>query len=84
MLCQLAMELLHRQPTTFADLVNEEIGGVVASQPEQSQPGQPQLQESQPQNPKNHNQGNPAMTHLIGAIVVSAEIWQHRKKTLCN
>ena len=52
MLRRLAMELLRRQPATFADLVNGEIGGVVASQPEQSQPGQPQLQESQPEEPQ--------------------------------
>ena len=45
MLRRLAIELLCRQPATFADLVNGEIGGVVASQPqaEQSQPGQPNI-----------------------------------------
>ena len=45
MLRRLAIELLRRQPATFADLVNGEIGGVVASQPqaEQSQPGQPNI-----------------------------------------
>ena len=36
MLRRLAMELLRRPPATFADRVNGEIGGVVASQPEQS------------------------------------------------
>ena len=69
MLRQLAIELLRRQPATFADLVNGEIGGVVASQPQvgQSQPGQPiihpqpeqpQLQESQPEEPQEPQPGN--------------------------
>ena len=59
MLLRLAMELLRRQPATFADLVNGEIDGVVASQPEQSQPGQPQLQESQPEEPQEPQPGQP-------------------------
>ena len=69
MLCRLAIELLRRQPATFADLVNGEIGGVVASQPQagQSQPGQPiidpqpeqpQLEESQPEEPQPGQPGN--------------------------
>ena len=67
MLRRLAIELLRRQPASFADLVNGEIGGVVASQPqaEQSQPEQPiidpqpeqpQLEESQPEEPPNELQ----------------------------
>ena len=69
MLLQLAIELLRRQPATFADLVNGEIGGVVASQPqtEQSQPGQPnidpqpepQLEESQLEEPQEPQPGQP-------------------------
>ena len=56
MLRRLAMELLRRQPATYADLVNGEIGGVVARQPEQSQPDEPQPNEPegpQPGQPQN-------------------------------
>ena len=81
MLCRLAMELLRRQPATFADIVNGEIVGVVASQPQSpsQERGLEESQEPQPQEPQ--DQGNLAMKHVIGAIVVSAEICQHRKKT---
>ena len=44
---------MRQQPATFADLVNGEIGGVVASQPQagQSQPGQPII-DPQPEEPQ--------------------------------
>ena len=54
MLRRLDMELLRRQPATFADLVNGEIGGVVASQPEQIDEPQPdEPKEPQPEQPEN-------------------------------
>lgn len=58
MLRRLAMELLRRQPATFADLVNGEIGGVVANQPqpEQPQPEEPQPEEPQPEEPQPGNE----------------------------
>ena len=77
MLRRLAFELLRRQPATFADLVNGEIGGVVASQPqaEQSQPGQPiidpqpeqpQLEESQPEEPQEPQPGSGEASPTFG------------------
>ena len=70
MLRRLAIELLCRQPATFADLVNGEIGSVVAGQHqvEQSQPGQPimgpqpeqpQLEETQPGESQEPQPGQP-------------------------
>ena len=54
MLRRLAMELLRRQPATFADLVNGEIGGVVANQPqpEEPRPEEPRPEEPRPEEPR--------------------------------
>ena len=46
--------ILRRQPATFADPVNGEIGGVVANQrqPEEPRPEEPQPEEPQPEEPQ--------------------------------